>query len=154
MRFSRSRMAVRTRVRGTGTAQRALMTEATASAEAGGRGGGERDGGGEAAALGEEDFGDEEEQQSDRAEQLGEATTQTVHVTAHRPLPSSPRPDGRAHAATLFAQVCVRYSSRYTRWVRYTRPRSGAIGLQRLRQSVRREPFLIVGSLADDYGRR
>lgn len=80
MRCSRSLMAVRTRVRGTGDAQRALMTEQARSAEPHGRGGGERDGRGEAAALGEEDLGEEEDEESGGPEQPGEGAAQGVGV--------------------------------------------------------------------------
>lgn len=80
MRCSRSLMAVRTRVRGTGDAQRALMTEQARSAEPHGRGGGERDGRGEAAALGEEDLGEEQDEESGGPEQSGEGAAQGVGV--------------------------------------------------------------------------
>lgn len=88
VRFSRSRMAVRTRVRGTGAAQRALMTEQATSAVPSGRGGGERHGGGEAAALGEQDLGEEEEQDPGGPQDPGEATTHALpgaHVHGSSP---------------------------------------------------------------------
>lgn len=88
MRFSRSRMAVRTLVRGTGAAQRALMTEQTRRAEPHGRGGGERDGGGEAAALGEEDLGQEQDEEGGGAAEADDRPAYTVHVVVHQPSPS------------------------------------------------------------------
>lgn len=122
MRCSRSLMAVRTRVRGTGDAQRALMTEQARSAEPHGRGGGERDGRGEAAALGEEDLGEEEDEESGGPEQPGEGAAQGVGVPhgVHL-LPFRQRPFAGLIPERPFARLipavrgCVRHSIRYTR---------------------------------------